>query len=151
MIHQGAGSSNKTNAALKELASGENEFTVDYKYILLEDLGTASSWLILLLPYVAFFLALLLESSKSLKVATMDPLAAKASCVMLMKGGDDEWISGGNNRQQQHSSSLLILPAPAAPCHTSFQLSGTTDRPRALQRHVGRVQQDLDQLLGDGL
>jgi hypothetical protein len=100
-------SSNSKNVVLKELASGENEFTVDYKYILLEDLGTASSWLILLLPYVAFFLALLLESSKSLKVATMDPLVAKTSCVGV--GGE---LVG---RIQP------LIPAPTAPCHTSFQ------------------------------
>jgi hypothetical protein len=49
---------------MTELASGgENSETVhmEYKFILLEDLGTSSSWLILILPYVAFFISVLLE------------------------------------------------------------------------------------------
>ena len=95
----------KQNIVLKELASGENdEFTMDYKYILLEDLGTASSWVVLLLPYVAFFLALLLESSKGLKVTTVGPLAAnQTSCPTPYV--EDEALS----------SAPLMMP-----CHTSF-------------------------------
>lgn len=91
------------NAVLTELASGENEFTMDYKYILLEDLGTASSWLILLLPYVTFFLSLLLESSKTLKVTTLGPLAANLSCAANFVGKEP------------------LLPISVLPCHASFQ------------------------------
>eukprot|EP00934_Nitzschia_sp_Nitz4_P003243 Nitzschia sp. Nitz4//scaffold254_size28068//599//5528//NITZ4_008147-RA/size28068-augustus-gene-0.31-mRNA-1//-1//CDS//3329544319//3233//frame0 len=47
---------------------------MEYKFILLEDLGTASSWLILLLPYCAFFLSLLWESATSLRLTTTGPL-----------------------------------------------------------------------------
>ena len=94
----------KQKVVLKELASGENdEFTMDYKYILLEDLGTASSWVVLLLPYVAFFLALLLESSKGLKVTTIGPLAANQSCPTPFT-------------EAESISSLPLMMA----CHTSF-------------------------------
>ncbi|CAJ1959140.1 unnamed protein product [Cylindrotheca closterium] len=48
---------------MKDLAEGDNEFSMDYKYILLEEMGTRSSWFILLLPYIAFCICLLLESS----------------------------------------------------------------------------------------
>ena len=92
-----------TKVVLTELASGDNEFTMDYKYILLEDLGTASSWLVLLLPYVTFILALLLESSKSLKVTTMGPLAANTSCVFHMAWNES------------------FHPARMVPCHASFR------------------------------
>lgn len=52
------------DVVMTELASGgENSETtqMEYKFILLEDLGTASSWLILVLPYVAFFISVLLQ------------------------------------------------------------------------------------------
>ncbi len=93
----------KQSLVLTELASGENEFTMDYKYILLEDLGTASSWMILLLPYVTFFLSLILESSKSLKVTNLGPIAANMSCVTDIAGREP------------------IFPAPTFPCYTSFK------------------------------
>lgn len=70
----------KPNAIMTELLSGENEFHIDYKSILLEDLGTASSWLILLLPYFAFIITLLLESSKTLQVSSIGPLSAAIPC-----------------------------------------------------------------------
>jgi len=93
----------KPNIVLKELASGENEFLMDYKYILLEDLGTASSWMILLLPYIAFFLALLLESSRGLQVTTLGPLTANQTCPTPYV--EDE----------------AITSVPLMPCYTSFQ------------------------------
>lgn len=80
----------KNNIVLKELLGGENEFTMDYKYILLEDLGTSSSWLVLLLPYVAFFVALLLESSTSLRILSLGPLSANNTCTY---SGNTSYIS----------------------------------------------------------
>lgn len=93
------------NTVLTELASGENEFSMDYKYILLEDLGTASSWLILLLPYVAFLLALLLESSESLKTTTLGPLIGNQTCPINS-------LTGKANPIHQ---------APTVPCHSPFK------------------------------
>lgn len=71
----------KQDLVLNELASGENEFTMDYKYILLEDLGTRSSWLILLLPYLAFFLSLLIESWHNFRVDTTEPMTPMTKCA----------------------------------------------------------------------
>jgi len=53
----------QSDRVMKQLAEAENEFSMDYKYILLEELGTRSSWLILLLPYIAFCICLMLEPS----------------------------------------------------------------------------------------
>lgn len=87
---------------LKELAGGENEFSMDYKYILLEELGTASSWLILLLPYFAFCVCLIMESSTVMKASTTQPILAALPC-----GDSVTWEP--------------LTPAPTAPCHCSFR------------------------------
>ena len=66
-----------------------SEFTLDYhspgtpwtKVILLEELGTASSWLVLLLPYMAFFIALALDSTSILRDVTLAPLGGQNACV----------------------------------------------------------------------
>jgi hypothetical protein len=93
----------KQGLVLKELAEGENEFSMDYKYILLEDLGTASSWIILLLPYFAFILCLLLESSATLtKSYTTQPLGATMLC--------DNSIT----------DTKLLMP-PTTACHCYFK------------------------------
>ena len=95
---------------LKELGSGENEFSMDYKYILLEDLGTASSWVILLLPYVAFIICLLLESFRDLKVVTMGPLSASLLC---------------NNSML---TTMTPIETPIAPCYSPFSFKSDEDR-----------------------
>ena len=66
---------------LNELVGGDNDLNVDYKFILLEDLGTASSWVILLLPYLAFFICVLLESFKGFRVSSLGPLNATLPCA----------------------------------------------------------------------
>jgi hypothetical protein len=96
----------KPSLVLKELASGENEFSMDYKYILLEDLGSASSWIILLLPYIAFCISMLLESAKGLKTSTMGPLYAAMPC--------------GHNFIGNNKAVLLELAPSLEPCHCSF-------------------------------
>lgn len=65
---------------MKDLAEGENEFSMDYKYILLEELGTRSSWLILLLPYIAFCICLMLESSFLLNSRLIQLIDASSIC-----------------------------------------------------------------------
>lgn len=85
------------NRVMTQLAEGENEFSMDYKYILLEDLGTRSSWLILLLPYVAFFICLMLESSTLLSARHTFMVDASHVCS-------------------------AYPPSPGeAPCHFSFE------------------------------
>eukprot|EP00980_Cylindrotheca_fusiformis_P029885 scaffold24008_cov132-Cylindrotheca_fusiformis.AAC.3 len=87
---------------LKELAEGENEFSMDYKYILLEELGTASSWMILLLPYFAFCVCLIMESSTVMKASAPTPIPAVLPC--------------GNGTILDS-----LAPEPAFPCHFSFR------------------------------
>jgi hypothetical protein len=70
-----------SNIVMTELATTDtiNE-VVEYKYILLEDLGTASSWFILLLPYLAFALSMILEYATSFSVSTIGPIQATDLC-----------------------------------------------------------------------
>ena len=82
---------NKNNIILKELASGndhEQNIHMEYKFILLEDLGTAASWLILVLPYVAFLVSILVEYYTSISVSTMGPAgtALRMSCFLVTFG-----------------------------------------------------------------
>lgn len=68
----------KSNIILKELASGddhEQDIHMEYKLILLEDLGTASSWVILVLPYATFFLSIVIENSTSLSLSNVGPIS----------------------------------------------------------------------------
>lgn len=51
------------------------------KVILLEELGTASSWTILLLPYIAFLLCVLLDTRSFFMVTSVGPLHASFSCL----------------------------------------------------------------------
>jgi hypothetical protein len=95
---------------LKELVRGDNELGVDYKFILLEDLGTASSWVILLLPYLAFFICVLLESFKGFRVSSTGPLNATLPCA-------DSIIT----TQQP------LVPTPPKPCHCPFNIESKQD------------------------
>jgi len=71
------------------LHAADSEFTLDYhspgtpwtKVILLEELGTASSWLVLLLPYISFLVALALDSTSILQDVTLDPRRGVRRCA----------------------------------------------------------------------
>eukprot|EP00536_Pseudo-nitzschia_multiseries_P010740 jgi/Psemu1/326150/estExt_fgenesh1_pg.C_3380001 len=58
---------------------------MEYKYILLEDLGTASSWVILVLPYATFFFSVVLLYFISVPVASMGSMvtALRMSCFLV--------------------------------------------------------------------
>jgi hypothetical protein len=99
----------KANLVLKVLNSGDTEFAMDHKIIVLEDLGTASSWLILLLPYIAFVLCLLLESYSNFRVSTTGPLSAELLCASASETGRRP----------------VIRLAPSAPCHSPFTWNKT--------------------------
>lgn len=68
--------------------AADSEFTLDYhspgtpwtKVILLEELGTASSWLVLLLPYISFLIALALDSTSILQDVTLDARGGAMPC-----------------------------------------------------------------------
>ena len=50
------------------------------RLIILEELGTSSSWIILLIPYIAFLLALALDSDTLLWNVISGPIEAKLLC-----------------------------------------------------------------------
>jgi len=81
----------------------------EYKLIRLEDVGTAKSWLILLLPYFAFVVCLLLESNTSLQVSELGPLISQQRC-----------LSDRNTKFY----TVPIAPAPPDPCVYDFDFSG---------------------------
>jgi hypothetical protein len=97
----GSGSpSHKSDILLTELASGgdyhdhEENIHMEYKYILLEDLGTAASWTILVLPYATFCFSVLLLSLDLTPVPAMGPTvtALRLSCCSVMLCFIGYWI-----------------------------------------------------------
>jgi len=70
----------------------DSDLTMDHRHsaspwkrlIILEELGTASSWIILLLPYLAFFLAIILDANTSAWETTSSNMRTKALCSDLM-------------------------------------------------------------------
>ena len=80
----------KSEILLTELASDdphhEESIHIEYKYILLEDLGTAVSWTILILPYATFSFSVFLLYLGSTPVAAMGltVTALRLSCCFIM-------------------------------------------------------------------
>jgi hypothetical protein len=96
----------------------DQEFTKDYKMIRLEEFGTAASWLILLLPYFAFAICLLLESDTGgFKVTKWGPAGGAAFC--FGKG--------------QKDTAVPILPTPPDPCIYPFHKLATWQGSSLLQ------------------
>ncbi|KAL7550685.1 hypothetical protein ACHAWF_013902 [Thalassiosira exigua] len=56
------------------------------KLILLEELGTAWSWFVLLLPYFFMIVAVFLDGDTSLKNTTVGPLSGERPCAKLAHG-----------------------------------------------------------------
>jgi len=56
------------------------------KLILLEELGTAWSWFVLLLPYAFMILAVILDGDPQLKNTTVGPLRGNNTCVNVVNG-----------------------------------------------------------------
>lgn len=84
---------NHDTIVLKEIdMQGENneeDGTVMHpwtKLIHLEELGTASSWFVLLLPYAFMILAVILDGDAQLKNEVVGPLRANGTCADLVGG-----------------------------------------------------------------
>mmetsp|Transcript_31905 Transcript_31905/g.61032 ORF Transcript_31905/g.61032 Transcript_31905/m.61032 type:complete len:1706 (-) Transcript_31905:400-5517(-) len=56
------------------------------KLILLEELGTAWSWFVLLLPYAFMILAVILDGDATLRNASVGPLFGNRSCAEMVQG-----------------------------------------------------------------
>ncbi|VEU39928.1 unnamed protein product [Pseudo-nitzschia multistriata] len=84
------GGHQKSDVVMNELAHSDDhehpeQVQMEYKYILLEDLGTAASWVILVLPYATFFFSILLLYLISVPVAAMGSTvtALRISCFLV--------------------------------------------------------------------
>ncbi|KAG7344317.1 putative lipase [Nitzschia inconspicua] len=117
---------NTSNIVMTELGivDGDNE-VMEYKYILLEDLGTASSWFILLLPYITFALSMLLEYATPLSVSTIGPIQATMLC-------DVEKIYEVMHRLPVESELAVSNGHGTTSCYASFAMKSSFD-----QRNVG--------------
>ena len=112
-------SSPPKSRVLKELTTTRQED--EYKMIRLEDVGTAKSWMILLLPYFAFGVCVLLESNTSLKVAELGPLSARLRCF-------------SDRKSKEYT--VPIVPAPPDPCTYQFDLSDQELSPLMIEAQV---------------
>ena len=102
----------KAKRVLEKLETYDKDFDFDStaapwtKMILLEELGTASSWTILLLPYIAFIISVLLDTRSILLVSSIGPLDASLSCVNNATGAVD----------------VPVLPTPSESCSYNFAM-----------------------------
>ena len=79
----------KVSRVLKSLQGDNGEFHADYRsagtpwanLILVEDLGTGSSWAILLIPYIAFAISLFLDMYPPLRFQQTGLINATSSCA----------------------------------------------------------------------
>jgi hypothetical protein len=110
-----------SHIVMTELAPSDsgNEI-MEYKYILLEDLGTASSWFILLLPYITFAMSMLLEYATSLSVSTLGPIHASELCGV-------ERIYEVIHRLPINDESGSTGAREDRPCYASFSMKTSND------------------------
>lgn len=107
----------RANLVLEDIgAESENAFSFDNnaagkpwkKVIKLEDLGTASSWFVLLIPYVAFLIALVLDSTSILQDETVGPLSGDAICE--------------DARNNAPASTFPLTPISQVPCSYPYAI-----------------------------
>lgn len=93
-----------SNHILETIEAHASEFDMDIKgggntpwtkLLLLEELGTASSWAVLVIPYLAFVLSLVLDTYSSVFVTTVGPLHATTPCPITNTGSaflETSWL-----------------------------------------------------------
>ncbi len=102
----------------------DTDFTFNHKHtgtpwtrlIILEELGTASSWIVLLLPYVAFLIAVVLDSSSRLWDITSKPLYAHDQCLSGYN------IGTATSTPTSIDSIIPISPLPNKPCWYNYHI-----------------------------
>ncbi len=83
-----------TSIVLKDIHIQSENYDSEYgtvlhpwtKLILLEELGTAWSWFVLLLPYVVLIVAVVLDGDTKLKGTVLGPLHGTIPCAELVRG-----------------------------------------------------------------
>jgi hypothetical protein len=83
-----------TSIVLKDIHIQSENYDSEYgtvlhpwtKLILLEELGTAWSWFVLLLPYVVLIVAIVLDGDTKLKSTVIGPLHGTIPCAELVRG-----------------------------------------------------------------
>ena len=93
-----------SNPILETIEAQASEFDMDIKgggntpwtkLLLLEELGTASSWAVLVIPYLAFVLSLVLDTYSTVFVTTVGPLHATMPCPITSTGStslETSWL-----------------------------------------------------------
>jgi hypothetical protein len=100
------------------------------KLIELEELGTASSWLLLVLPYFALGVALILDSVPSLSSTTINLYLAHIATSGIGKK-ISAWCGGNTNgRRNTTIHRFPIVPTPLSSCVYMFSYSLMHIRPR---------------------
>ena len=100
----------RVNPVLEKLETfdRDSDFEAPWtKMILLEELGTASSWTILLLPYFAFIVSVFLDTRSAFMVTSVGPVNATAWC---------------NNATASGTYDVPINPAPLESCSYAYAL-----------------------------
>jgi hypothetical protein len=99
---------------LEAIEVEDNEFDMDIqgggntpwtKLLLLEELGTASSWAILIIPYVAFVLSIVLDTHSSVFLTKVGPLLAEHPCSLesaISGGSDSLWLQLAEGNSCSH-------------------------------------------------
>jgi hypothetical protein len=94
------------------------------KLIKLEELGTASSWLLLVLPYVALGVALILDSVSSLSSTMIHLSLAQSDSASGIGNIRRAWCGGNaNGRGNTTIHRFPIVPTPLSPCAYMFSYS----------------------------
>lgn len=91
-----------------DIIGGGKSATPWAKLLLLEELGTASSWAILLIPYIAFLISLALDTYSSLLVQPVGPLNANSLCPVdtSRKVSQTAWLHFTNGTSCSYPFSL---------------------------------------------
>jgi len=100
----------RINPVLERLETYDRDSDFDApwtKMILLEEIGTASSWTILLLPYIAFIVSVLLDTHSAFMVTSVGPLNATTYC---------------NNATASSTYDVPIKPAAVESCSYPYAL-----------------------------
>uniref|UniRef100_A0A7S3PV14 Fungal lipase-type domain-containing protein n=1 Tax=Chaetoceros debilis TaxID=122233 RepID=A0A7S3PV14_9STRA len=92
-----------------------------HRMILLEELGTASSWIVLLLPYVVFLVALLLDGDVDFWQTSSGPMSTQKICNSESNSTWDS-IHSPSLANVQDRYSFPITPLPSTSCSYKYQI-----------------------------
>lgn len=105
------------------------------RLIILEELGTASSWVVLVLPYVAFVVALILDSGSQLWNHTSDALSTNERCP-----------------SSSFETDVPLYPLPDNPCWYEYHLEEKNNGLLSfVERFVDTTESDFEHTMRRGV